>query len=254
MKTRGICAMFRNRANRESVYSSAEYWDGRAEAETDETASKWPNRHLNRLYHIGTTETVSRFLPDVTGQQMLDLGCGTGGMCRHLAERGAQITGIDFSAKAIEVAKKLSAGDNPRYRVGSMFDLDDKGVYDSIVSWASITMACQNRGELLNVMTRLRNAVKPDGKILLIEPIHVGFLHRVLNMTTTEFCNVMADAGLRVYQVTEMHFWPARIALAYVSWPSFITVPLYSLGERMMSIPGLRSMGDYEAIYASPCK
>ncbi|HUS31230.1 MAG TPA: class I SAM-dependent methyltransferase [Kofleriaceae bacterium] len=44
---------------------------------------------------------------DVRGLRVLDLGCGQGWFSRQLAEAGAQVTGIDWSAAMIEHARRL---------------------------------------------------------------------------------------------------------------------------------------------------
>ena len=41
---------------------------------------------------------------DVEGKKVLDAGCGSGYMARLLAERGAEVTGVDLSRRFIEIA------------------------------------------------------------------------------------------------------------------------------------------------------
>ncbi len=43
---------------------------------------------------------------DLTGVRVLDAGCGTGAMSVELAERGAQVVGVDISPALIEIAQK----------------------------------------------------------------------------------------------------------------------------------------------------
>jgi len=44
-------------------------------------------------------------LPAVTGERVLDLACGQGRMSRFLAQRGAQVTGVDISAAMLARAR-----------------------------------------------------------------------------------------------------------------------------------------------------
>ncbi len=43
---------------------------------------------------------------EVRGPTVLDVGCGSGDNAIYLASRGFAVTGVDFSAKAISIAKK----------------------------------------------------------------------------------------------------------------------------------------------------
>ena len=93
--------------------------------------------------------------------------------------------------------------------------------------------------------------MKPGGQAVLLEPVHRGFVHRVLNMGIEGFCEVMRESGFEVKWVRQMHFWPVRFALAFVRWPKVITTPCYHLGQALMKLPILSGMGDYKAVCAT---
>jgi 2-polyprenyl-3-methyl-5-hydroxy-6-metoxy-1,4-benzoquinol methylase len=250
MKTRGIVGMLKNRLHREEVYSRSDYWDAKATEYRGHAISMWPNNHLNSFYHREQLCWIARMTPALGGASVLDVGCGTGRNSRYLAERGAQVLGIDFSAKAIEVACELSTGPNPAYRVQSIFDLSDEGLYDVVFCWGVVTVACKNRGALSDAMRRMFCALKPGGRLLLCEPIHKGFLHRVLNLPVREFARVAEEAGFEIRKIENLHFWPMRLILAYFSWPKIITSVGYHLGQSVMALAGNRALGDYKAIHA----
>jgi 2-polyprenyl-3-methyl-5-hydroxy-6-metoxy-1,4-benzoquinol methylase len=241
-----IREMWKDRLNRQAVYTSAEYWDKKATEHEGDATSMWPNNNLNYYYHREQTELMERFLPDARGLSVLDLCCGTGRTSRFLAGQGAQVLGIDFSPKAIDIARRLSPGDNPGYRLQSIYDLDEKARFDLAVTWAATAMACKNRTDLLNVLVRLRRAMKPRGRVLLGEPIHRGFLHRVLNMNAGEYCAVMRQAGFSVLKVHHLHFWPMRLLLAFQPWPKPITTAGLYLGKGIMALSDNRMFGDYQ--------
>jgi SAM-dependent methyltransferase len=57
----------------------------------------------------GIPETAVHALPDVTGRDAIELGCGTAYVSAWLARRGARVTGIDNSAAQLETARALQA-------------------------------------------------------------------------------------------------------------------------------------------------
>jgi 2-polyprenyl-3-methyl-5-hydroxy-6-metoxy-1,4-benzoquinol methylase len=244
--------MLRQRRNRKEIYSSEAYWDSKAQAYDDSRVSMWPNQALNRLYENEQCELIDRQLGRVDGLKLLDLGCGAGRFSRRFAAQGAQVTGVDFSSGALAVARRHSVGGNPTYRQGSVFGLSDKDVYDVIFVLGVLTVACLDRNQLLDALIRLKQALRTNGRLLLTEPIHRGFLHRVLEMNLSEFLSVMRQAGFKIETVSPLHFWPVRLALAYIPWPKWVTALLYYFGQTAMKLPGFSSLGDYWSISASP--
>jgi len=242
--------MIENRRNREKVYSQAEFWDEKALQLDGDAVSMWPNNNLNELYGKEHFSLAESWFQNIDGLRVLDIGCGTGRMSRFFAGRGARVTGIDFSERAIEIARRLTDEDNPVYRVGSVFDLMDERIYDIALCWGVLTVACTNRNQLADALIRIRHALKPGGALVLVEPIHKGFLHRVLAMNLAEFTKVMTDVGFDAQTIQSLHFWPARLFLAYIPWPKWITYPVYQLGQRLMKRFNNWNGGDYKAIYA----
>jgi SAM-dependent methyltransferase len=64
-------------------------------------------RPWNALYERPTTMSL---LPDVTGRDVLDAGCGAGWYSEQLAGRGARVIAIDRSARMVAITKKRLAG------------------------------------------------------------------------------------------------------------------------------------------------
>jgi SAM-dependent methyltransferase len=247
MRVSTLGGMLANRLRRAEIYSKAEYWDQKAVEHDGHSVSMWPNNHLNELYHAEQMEVIDRLLPDLEGKRVLDIGCGTGRMTRYAVDRGAIAKGIDFAAATIEIAKRTSDGVNPTYGVQSIFDLDDVAQYDVLLAWGVLTVAAKNAPELRDALARLHRALRPGGTILLLEPVHRGFLHRVLDMGIPEFTGHMTSAGFDVTEVVDMHFWPARLALCYVEVPRTLTRTVYRVGQQVMHRLWKRS-GDYKAI------
>ncbi|MCK9445414.1 methyltransferase domain-containing protein [bacterium] len=75
-------------------------------------------------------EGVDKFISLLgNGKTVLDVGCGSGLKSKYLINRGLQITGIDFSEKMIEIAKReIPTGEflvldlNEVYKINKLFD------------------------------------------------------------------------------------------------------------------------------------
>jgi len=68
---------------------------------------------------------LSGMLPDLSGMQVLDLGCGFGWFCRWAREHAAaSVTGIDLSTKMIERARRETDDAAITYLLGSIEEFD----------------------------------------------------------------------------------------------------------------------------------
>jgi ubiquinone/menaquinone biosynthesis C-methylase UbiE len=72
--------------------ANAEFWDSRM-------------GEGNTFHKTLIEPTQLRLLDIKPGQKILDVACGNGQFSRKMAEMGAQVTGIDFAEKLIEIAK-----------------------------------------------------------------------------------------------------------------------------------------------------
>lgn len=251
MRVANLISMFKNRTGREEIYSQSDFWDSKASVLSGKAVSMWPNNDLNALYHKEQLSVLVTYLEQIKNKRVLDIGCGTGRISCFVASKGALVEGIDFSARTIEIAKMNSPEQNPSYRVQSVFDLDEDAGYDMVLSWGVLTVACKAQDELSYALTVINRALKPGGDFVLLEPIHKGVLHRVLNMRLQEFIETMGAVGFRVDKVSSLHFWPMRLLLAFIPWPKPITSIGYHLGQKIMkTLFKNNAFGDYKAIHA----
>ena len=121
-------------------------------------AHRWwdPNSEFKPLHAINPLrlEWIDQHA-GIAGKKVLDIGCGGGILSESMAQRGAEVTGIDLSEKALGVARLhlLESGNRVDYRHVSAEALAEQspGSYDIITcmemlehvpSPASIISAC----------------------------------------------------------------------------------------------------------------
>lgn len=83
---------------------------------------------------------LGRLPDDLRGMRILDAGCGTGAMSEVLADRGADVVGVDISPRLLEIAEARVSG-RMRARVafiaGDMFS-PSLGSFDAVVAQDSM--------------------------------------------------------------------------------------------------------------------
>ena len=88
------------------------------ESFADAYAKHTPTKPHNAYYERPATRSL---LPDVSGQRVLDAGCGPGHMTAELLDRGATVTAIDVTPRMVEIAREHTNGRAEIFRA----DLDE---------------------------------------------------------------------------------------------------------------------------------
>lgn len=102
---------------------------------------------------------------DVAGQAVLDAGCGEGVVSRLLAERGAQVVGVDVATRFIEIAQERDKTGKIHYMA---HDLSQplpayQEQFDMVVSNLVLNDVPNYRGYIHTICAALR----PKGRIVL---------------------------------------------------------------------------------------
>jgi SAM-dependent methyltransferase len=109
----------------------------------------------------------------VSGQRVLDLGCGTGNVARELARRGCKVTGVDISERQVAEARRLSAEDklaaNFLVRPAENTQLDDMS-FDVITAAQSWHYFDRDRA-----VAEVKRLIAPGGMLMTC---HIGWLPR----------------------------------------------------------------------------
>lgn len=185
---------------------------------------------------------------DVAGQRICDLACGQGRVARYLAARGAQVVGIDASAKLLAIARRQEQ-DEPHgiaYLQADARNLD--GVANHAFDGVLCHMALMDIAELAPTLYTVARILRPGGWFVFATfhpcfhtsrsgelqapdgwvrtigsyfvegywrsatrvgpPGKIGAYH----WTLSSYLNTLIDAGLHVEQIREVQAGPETMA------------------------------------------
>lgn len=140
-------------------------WDHVAEW-YDKMIEEGKSDHFERVIIPGAL----RLLEPKANESILDVACGQGAFCRLLASLGAAPTGIDFSPRLIESARRSSeqAGARCTFDVGDARELEHKKLAKSPFSSVCCLMALMNIDPLSPVFTGIHTHLRPGGKFVAV--------------------------------------------------------------------------------------
>ena len=135
-----------------------------------ELAHRWwdPTSEFRPLHEINPLrlEWINAKVP-LAGKRVIDIGCGGGILAESMARKGANVTGIDLSEKALKVADlhSLESGVNVRYKLIAAETMADEeaGQYD-VVTCMEMLEHVPDPSAIVKACATL---VKPGGHIFL---------------------------------------------------------------------------------------
>jgi 2-polyprenyl-6-hydroxyphenyl methylase/3-demethylubiquinone-9 3-methyltransferase len=196
-----------------------------------ELAHRWwdPTSEFRPLHEINPLrlEWINARVP-LAGKKVCDVGCGGGILAESIAKKGATVTGIDLSEKALKVADlhSLESGIKVRYELTAAEELAEReaGQYDVVTCMemlehvpdpAAIVQACAKLvkpGGHIFFSTLNRNPKSYLFAIIGAEYI-LGLLPRGTHdyakfITTAELSGFARTAGLEVQALKGMTYNP----------------------------------------------
>jgi SAM-dependent methyltransferase len=118
-----------------------------------------------RKYYIPFLVEQTEIVFDA-GCDVLEIGCGIGGILSAFAEKGCRVTGVDIHRRSIDIARALFAGKGMegQFICSDIFDYDNKDQrYDLIILHDSI----EHIGEKEKLMISIRRMLKKEGVLYI---------------------------------------------------------------------------------------
>ena len=152
-------------------YTASDLW-------TDEyTSEQMLKYHLNDDVDLSSRNTafidrsvewIASAFKIAAGTKIADFGCGPGLYTTKLAERGAIVTGIDFSENSINYAKKVSVenGLKINYVLANYLDFETTSIYD-LITMIFCDFCALSPEQRKKMLLKFNSLLKPDGSVLL---------------------------------------------------------------------------------------
>jgi SAM-dependent methyltransferase len=137
-------------------------------------------------YYLAYRDLPAIIAQGVRGRHALDFGCGAGRSTRFLRALGFDATGVDISARMIELARGADPGGH--YHLIAEGDLSgfEPGAFDLVLSAFAFDgiAGADSRAALL---TRLAGLLGPAGRIILLVSTPEVYTHEWASFSTRAF-------------------------------------------------------------------
>ncbi|OWL91345.1 bifunctional 2-polyprenyl-6-hydroxyphenol methylase/3-demethylubiquinol 3-O-methyltransferase UbiG [Halopseudomonas aestusnigri] len=200
-------------------------------AKFEALASRWWDRNsefkpLHEINPLRTNWIDERV--GLAGKKVLDVGCGGGILAEAMAQRGAQVTGIDMGEAPLAVARlhQLESGVSVEYQQSTAEEFAEQhaGTFD-VVTCLEMLEHVPDPGSVIRACTRL---LKPGGQVFfstinrnpksfLFAIVGAEYVLRMLPRGTHEFAKFIRpaelggwirDAGLDLHDITGLTYNP----------------------------------------------
>ena len=121
------------------------------------------------------TPILHKMLPDLTGKNVLDIGCGMGQHAKQYSDMGAKaVLGIDISEKMLAFAKEHNSAPNITYCRMAFEDLEKLSDKFDVITSSLAFDYVKDFGEL---MKKIHNLLVPGGKLVfsMSHPISTAY-------------------------------------------------------------------------------
>jgi demethylmenaquinone methyltransferase / 2-methoxy-6-polyprenyl-1,4-benzoquinol methylase len=159
-----------------------------------------------------------------SGDRALDLCCGTGDLALALAQRGAEVAGVDFSPAMLEIAEARrqrnfkSQISNLKFMPG---DAQQVPFPDASFDIVTVGYGLRNLTSWEKGLDEMRRVARPGARLVVLDfgkpanalwrAIYFGHLHYAVPFIGRLFCD---NADAYAYILESLKHYPAQLAVA----------------------------------------
>lgn len=169
----------------------------------------------SRLWRVQTRLAIA----PREGEQILDVAAGTGTVSRILADEGAEVTALDFSAGMLAEGRRKH-GDHSRIRF-VQGDATDLPFEDASFDATTVSFGLRNVQEPKKALAEMFRVTRPGGRIVIAEfstPVNAPtrFVYDTWMTTAMPFVvrAVSSDPEAYEYLNESIQAWPDQTTLA----------------------------------------
>jgi ubiquinone/menaquinone biosynthesis C-methylase UbiE len=161
------------------------------QAEKYDTGNK--GKHARSLY-----ESVINKLDELSFNNLLDVGCGTGNLLSLINTRyDVQIAGVDLTPKMLNIAR-IKLGDDADLKVADSEDLPfEDNKFDMVIC----TDSFHHYPHPENVLKEIRRVLEPDGMIIIADPYTPAPLRQMVNL----YFKLSRSGDVKVYSKSDIY-------------------------------------------------
>ena len=122
-------------------------------------------------------------VPSLAGIRILDVGCGSGGLARLLAEEGAEVTGIDPNPQAPTAARTLAPAARFEEASAEALPFED-AAFDVVLvvnALHHVPLDAMDRA-----LAEAARVARPGGWLIVLEPLAAGNFFQALRVVEDE--------------------------------------------------------------------
>ena len=183
---------------------------------------------LNDLQSFGLHRRWKRRVAELAavqpGGRALDLCCGTGDIAFALARRGAEVTGLDFSQKMLEVAESRRLK-NPELKTQKLIfiqgDAQQIPFSDAMFDIVTVGYGLRNLMNWETGLAEMQRVARPGARLVVLDfgkpanalwrKIYFGHLRCSVPLVGWLFCG---NADAYAYILESLKHYPAQLAVA----------------------------------------